>query len=435
MSKTEMILVVSENMDNNKNPDRNEHGLVRCSSIVRKTMCFNASTVTVDGGTADSAMHIHQAFSEDIKNLKASGKLTKDELRKVGFVTSDMFRRLTGQSGKAGTVYKNGTWFVPKATELLIGADPEFLLFNDEGNVVRAINVMAKEGPIGSDGAMIEVRPKPSSNPKSVVDNIRDIFSNTSLTRPIRDYKWCAAVYHKDNARDYPVGGHIHLGNPVGITKISKSSRTFLFSVLNKIMDELLAVPLIKLDGTDLGKSRRSECQMAMGNQGYGYYGEWRPCEGRLEHRTLSGLWLMHPRIATCVLGTAKAISEEMYGLVVNDAFSQKIFRHPDIELQNHKYLYGKGFDGWEDIPIAKMMGCTKSSSYMASMLNSSKARSITHAFLNDWYSQMRNLSTYEKHSEHIDGLYEILKLTLSDVKRVGFDIKKNWVEGNAFPV
>lgn len=428
-----MILVVSESMDNNKKPDRNEHGLVRCSSAARKAMCFNASIINVGGGAAESALQVHQAFTDDIRRLRESGRFTKEELRNVGFVTSDMFRKLTGQNK---SFKKGGHWYVQKKTKnTLLGADPEFLLFDNDNNVVRANNVLAKAGLIGSDGAMIEVRPEPSTDPRTVVQNIQNIFKNTNLTGPIRDYKWMASVYHKDNVRDYPVGGHIHLGNPVGISQLSSNARTFMFAVLNKIMDELLAIPLIKLDGNDLGKCRRSDCQMAFGNNGYGFYGEWRVCDGRLEHRTLSGLWLMHPRTAECVLGTAKAIADEMYGMVVNDAFSHKLFKHPDISFENNKYLYRSEFDGWDEIPIAKAMGCVKPSSYMADILNASKARSITHTFLKKWYSHMRGLSTYEKYSDYIDGLYAVLSLSFKDVKAVGFDIKRNWVEDKAFPV
>lgn len=437
-NKHGLILVVSDNMDNNKKPDRNEHGLVRMSAGARNNFAFNDPKIQLSCKAQASVLKIHQAFSSDIRKLKADGFSAK-ELRRVGFVTRDTFEKLT--SSKRSILKSNvfiGRPEKPKKApfSMLIGADPEFLLFNEEGDVVRANNVLPKPGPIGSDGAMIEVRPDPDESPISVVNNMMSIFSDKSLTSDIEKYVWKAAIYHKDHQRDYPVGGHIHLGNPPGMSKkISGQSKSYLFAVFNKIMDELLAIPLIKLDGADLGRSRRSDCQMAMGQNGYGFYGEWRPCDGRLEHRTLSGLWLMHPKVAEAVLGTAKAIAEEMYKLAYEEDFVTGMYKHPDIGIGSYKHLYRPEFDDWANITLTSAMDCTQSSSYMASMLNSSKAKSITKAYLKKWYKKMRSLSTYNKYSGQIDKLYAILSVPRREVTGVGFDLKKNWLEGNGFPI
>ncbi len=424
-----MILMVSDNMDSNKKPDRDENSLVRLSAVARKSFELEDSQVELTGTAKQSMLNTHQAFSKDVKFAKS--KFSPTELRRVGFVTTQMFKRLTGKTAKIA----EDVWISKTPFTTLIGADPEFLLFDMEGNVVRANNILGKPGKIGSDGAMIEIRPDPSPNPETLVKNMSAIFEDRHLTAPIKDLDWQAAIYHKDNVRDYPVGGHIHLGNPVGIAKLSSQAKIFLFAVMNKIMDELLALPLIKLDGTDLGKFRRSECQMAMGNNGYGYYGEWRPCDGRLEHRTLSGLWLMHPFIAECVLGTAKAISEELFQRVENEGYNRSAFNHPGIALGDHKFLYRGEFDDWGSINLARDLECISSSAYMANMLNQSKARSITKPFLKKWYNKMKKLSTYQKYSKAIDGLHSILVLPRNSVHEVGFNIKENWLGGKKFPV
>ena len=429
MTDKRVILVVSNNMDSNQKPDRDEDSLVRFSAVARKSLNLDASQVEITGTAKQGMLNIHQAFSKDVKFAK--GKFSEEEIKRVGFVTTKMFRRLTGKDAKIA----EDVWVSKTAFTTLIGADPEFLLFDCDGNVVRANNILGKPGKIGSDGAMIEIRPDPSPNPETLVKNMKNIFKDTTLTAPIKDLDWQAAIYHKDNVRDYPVGGHIHLGNPVGITKLPSSQKIFLFAVMNKVMDEMLALPLIKLDGTDLGKFRRSECQMAMGNNGYGYYGEWRPCDGRLEHRTLSGLWLMHPFIAECVLGTAKAISEELFKRVEDGGYNKAMFVHPGIALDDHKFLYRGEFDDWDSIGLAKDLECVSSSAYMASMLNQSKARSITKPFLKKWYSKMKKLSTYRKYSKAIDGLHSILALPRTSVHAVGFNIKENWLGGKKFPV
>lgn len=440
-TKQNLILVVSDSMNTNKKPDRNEHALVRMSAGARNSFALADPDIQVSCKTQSSVLKVHKAFSADIKKLKKEG-LSLAELKRVGFVTKDTFQKLTTSNR---SILKSNVFIgkpeKPKKPakapfEMLIGADPEFLLFDNDGNVVRANNVLPKPGPIGSDGAMIEIRPDPTQCPSKLVTNMKGIFANNQLTNSIKDYAWKAAIYHKDAQRDYPVGGHIHLGNPPGMGKfISGDSKSYLFAVFNKIMDELLAIPLIKLDGSDLGKSRRSDCQMAMGNDGYGFYGEWRSCNGRLEHRTLSGLWLMHPVVAECVLGAAKAIAEEMYKMAYEEDFTRKLYKHPDINLGNHKMLYRPEFDDWSSITLTAALNCTKSSSFMASTLNTSKTKSITKAYLKGWYAQMKRLSTYRKYSKQIDKLYAILCMPRKNVTDVGFNLKTNWLEGKRFPI
>jgi hypothetical protein len=46
----------------------------------------------------------------------------------------------------------------------------------------------------------------------------------------------------------------------------------------------------------------------------------------------------------------------------------------------------------------------------------------------------MKSLSTYGKYAACIDGLYDVLKVSVATLgKNVGTDLKKNWLEGNEF--
>lgn len=426
--KKDLILVVSNSMDTNKKPDRDENALIRLPASTRKYMNFMQDEVNIgkeENNVPEVVVRVFKAFHKDIVQVTESGKYSPEQLKRIAFVTSDVYKRVNSPKIKLEKA--------PFST--LIGADPEFLLFNNDGKVICAIDVMSKHGKIGSDGAMAEIRPEPSEDPSILVDNIKLLLSDKALTNKILPYNWMAGVYYKDDVRDYPIGGHIHLGNPVGIDKLSISKKMFLFAVLNKIMDELLAIPMIKLDGNDLGRHRRSECKMTLAGNGYGYYGEWRQCDGRLEHRTLSGLWLMHPELAKCVLGTAKAISNEMFGIVHAEDYRDTLFTHPNIGLLEHKNLYRPEFDDWGSIEIAKKLGCTSSSAFMSSMLNSSKSNNITKALLSDWYAHMKSLSSYNKYSHYIDKLYKILNLPKNEVTKTGLNIKDNWLNNKSFPI
>lgn len=434
-NKVAIMLMASNRMDNNQKPDREEDMLIRLSASARKRITFGTIDVDITGDSGTQNVKMHQAYKDDIQMLK--GKVSPADMNKVGFVTTSMFTKLTGIKKPVPGTLANCSVSV-KSTEkefkLLIGADPEFLLFSNDNEVVHANNVMPKAGLIGNDGAMIEIRPKPSEKPTVLVQNMYNIFADKKLTSAIEDYKWMASAYHRNNVRDYPVGGHIHIGNPEGIDKLEPDRRRFLWAVINKILDELLGIPLIKLDGKTLGENRRSKCNMAMGKAGFGFYGEYRVDIGRLEYRTLSGLWLLHPEVATAVVGTAQAIAEEIYRRVKDENFRVTFFKCQGVDYDDHRDLYDINFDSWNKIKIARELGCVKSSNDMAKILNASDTSFVTEAYLKRWHEDLTKLSTYKKYAVHIDRLRQILSLPKKTITEVGFDIKENWLNGREFP-
>jgi len=321
-----------------------------------------------------------------------------------------------------------------------MGSDPEFLLFEkDEDRIIPAANKLGHVGELGSDGAMAEIRPKPTTTVEGHIHNIENILRHNKYIKDIKDYRWMAGCYYKDNMRDYPIGGHIHIGNPVKIAKLPQKEKYAFFRVVNKILDELLAIPMTKLDGNDEGSKRRTDCRMSV-HGGYGFFGEWRPCEGRLEHRTLSGMWLTHPSIARAVLGTAKAIIDEIFMLVSHNKFNLKYMclycgAEGGNDLEVNKKMWKPGFDGWRKVGLAKDMQCITPSDRIITCLNESKPSRINGAYLKNWLNRMKEFSTYKDNAHYIDGLHEILKLSAKQLKEYDRDIQNNWVKQNKFLV
>ena len=280
MGKQKLILIPSIRMDSNKKSDRNENSLVRMSKVSRDVMGFKNKVELYPNSNAEDRLRgsvlldIFHAFSSDIEGARANG-VSEEELSRVGFVTTKTYNRILGVGNKK----TNTIWITEDINDTVVGADPEFLLFDKNNRVVRANSVLSFTSPIGCDGAMAEIRPKPAISPEEIMDNILTLLTNKGYTDPIKDFSWMAGCYYKDDIRDYPIGGHIHIGNPVKVAEIPMERRMGLFKSLNKILDELLAIPMIKIDGDDLGRARRTES--AMGK--YGYFGEFRPHQGRLE--------------------------------------------------------------------------------------------------------------------------------------------------------
>ena len=431
MARHKLILVVSEQMDTNKKPNRNENGLIRMSALTRDFMAFTKDSVeiwpqntnTVERINCAVYLKIFKAFSSDIKKLR-SNSITENELKRVGFVSPNTFRKIMGT--KADVHITNNAWIADDIHDTVIGADPEFLLFDNEGKIVKANRIMGKQGKLGCDGAMAEVRPDPAITPAGLIENIHKIFATKDLVEPIKNLDWVAGCYFKDSDRDYPIGGHIHIGNPIQIAKMDPRKREHFFKVFNKIMDELLALPMIKLDGTQSGLSRRSNCSMGK----YGYYGEWRICNGRLEHRTLSGIWLTHPILAECVFGTAKAIIDEVFKNVANKKFN---FSYMLPSTFHNVDLFFNNFNSWDKIPLAADMGCIRSSETMEKILNNSQDKVITKDFLQKWYNHLSTFHSYKSYKKYIDGLYEILSTKNKHFKEFSKNIKTNWLENKEF--
>lgn len=443
MSKRKLVLLASRSMDNNQKTDRNEHGLVRMSASVRKHMKFVDSTVEIfpvgvsatEKIARTQSLSIFQSFLADSRSIKkkiAAGELTAEEAVRVGFVTTKTLSRITGGST---TKNKRSIWVSDTISDTVIGSDPEFLIFErDSGNVMNASRLMSKSGKMGSDGAMAEIRPDPTVDPAAHVSNMVKIFKSDKAVKLIDKYRWSAECYHRDNNRDYPVGGHIHIGNPMKIADMPQDSRVAFFRCMNKVMDELLAVPLIKLDGADKGSRRRIDCQVNSGGGGFGYFGEYRLCGGRLEHRTLSGMWLLHPSVARAVFGTAKAIMDEVFKLVSDNKYRKKYMcLFPESSRTTH--MWKKGFDGWKNIGLMEDMRCVASSDFMINTLHKSDSSSINSAYLDKWLTKMKSFSTFRKHSQYIYGLHEILKISTTNLQGWDREIQKNWVRQKKFMV
>jgi len=426
MKRQELMLIPSKTMDGNKKEGRNENGLVRMCKTTRDAMGFDSSvelypksTTTEDRLNKTLLLDIFHAFSEDIKQARLSG-VSAEDMKRVGFVTTKTFNRIVGNKPA-----KSNIWISDGASDTVIGADPEFILFGEDGRIVKANTLIGKDGKIGNDGAMAEVRPDPAVTPEELVANIRVLFQNDGLVGKIKPYRWSAGCYFADENRDYPIGGHIHVGNPAKLTKIPMVERERFFKAMNKIMDELLSIPMIKIDGAP-GKTRRTECRIGR----YGYFGEFRTNNGHFEHRTLSGMWLMHPQLSEAVFGTAKAIIDTVYKNVAENKFNMDYMFNPTL---NNASLWHNDFDRWAEIPIVRDMGCASSSANMISLLHNSDASKINKKFLQEWYTRMRNLSAYNTYSKHVDTLYEMLQIKTSMFHNHSQDLQKSWLEGREF--
>jgi hypothetical protein len=439
MAKKQLVLVPSKSMDSS---DKSEAGVIRIPAKAREVLSFggdkNAEVWPVGARQEKTlSLNISQAYNEDLRKAKeliAKGAIKADNLSQIAFVTTKTWEQLNKKTVWISNevpekkVVPKAVPVVPAVEPTTVGADPEFLLFEPNADkVVRANNILSHETVVGSDGAMAELRPKPAVEVEDFISNIRSLLKDHKHTQKIESYRWLAHCYHKDGERDYPVGGHIHVGNPDKVTRMGMENRKVFFRTMNKILDELLGVPMIRLDGTDRGNARRTKC--AMGK--YGYFGEWREAGGRLEYRTLSGMWLAHPEISACVIGTAKAITDEVFARW-NSAGYKLAYIYPEEFSTTNPYEIN--FDGWKEIPLCKDLHALASSREIKTALDESKVGSITKKNIDEWHRTLRTFSTYGKYAQYINGLKEVLSVPIKELEGIETNIKKTWLEGEPLP-
>jgi len=193
-------------------------------------------------------------------------------------------------------------WFAlpqpsPSGQPVVLGADPEFMLLDEEGRLVLASRFFPRHGLIGCDAAryreeplphhhpIAEIRPDPAEDPAVLLHCLYEALRAAQERVPAPSLRWLAGGMP---FRGYPIGGHIHI-----------SGAPLHFRLL-RTLDAYLALPLVLIE--DEGCIQR--------RPRYGFLGDFRIKEhGGFEYRTLPS-WLISPVVAGGVLALAKLVAE-----------------------------------------------------------------------------------------------------------------------------
>jgi hypothetical protein len=214
------------------------------------------------------------------------------------------------------------------ADQLIIGADPEFVMRSHSGNIILASKYFPLRGKVGCDAIwlgqnrshkpLVEVRPQPSTDPKVLVERIYNCLQYAARKVAHVSCSWLAGAMP---FAGFPIGGHIHFS---GVEPT--------FAIL-RALDNYLTLPLMMAED-EKGINRRPK---------YGYLGDYRmKSHGGFEYRTPPS-WLVSPTLTKGVLAVAKLI-------ILNH---QKLTSHPlsDPDLQIAYYKGEKdSFTFWTSL-------------------------------------------------------------------------------------
>lgn len=437
--KSSLILMISKRMDSNRKRGRHEDQLIRLSKKAREALGLDhEDTVELwPDGSIHNRIHrnkvlkIFKAYSKDLN--EARKKVSEEDFYRIGFVTTRTFNIICGP-GKEGE--QASIWISDTVEDIIVGADPEFLLVTNDGRVQYAAEVEGLDynDVLGSDGPLAEIRPDPEITVDIFVNNIRDILTNHRNTELIKEFQWLGGCYYlKDTIgrgnKELPIGGHIHIGTPAKLAaKIANKeiNESLVFSCLAKILDEYLAIPLIRLDGKENSIKRRQQ---------YGYYGDFRTDNGRLEYRALSGEWLTHPVIASKILGVAKALAHEYFKILDESNYDPSLVVYDD-DCDNHNIyyydVYNDDFDSWKQIEIIKVFDAHLKTSRVRKILNNGTIR-FTKGFFNKLKTGLTSISVYNQYAEYIDPFLQLVQMPAKDLLERDKDLKHTWVEGQEF--
>jgi len=198
--KAKLVLMVSEKMDSNQKQDRYEDRLIRMGERARNNLGLKdekSVELWPEGPTRDrinrsKVLDIFQAYASDLKKAKAT--VPAEDFDNVGFVTSKIFKYICKDNRKK----KNNIWIADTIEDTIIGADPEFLLMNDDGTIKYASEVagFGHVDILGSDGPLAEIRPEPTVDIVDFVHSIKHILNNHENVELIKQYQWMSGCYY-----------------------------------------------------------------------------------------------------------------------------------------------------------------------------------------------------------------------------------------------
>ncbi len=178
-----------------------------------------------------------------------------------------------------------------------LGCDPEFVFVDSLDRVCSAETFLKKDGEIGCDGPLGELRPRPGDHEDEVIETLRSLIKQ--LPDKIRDKFGSAAILRPEGHSEksnLAMGFHIHLGAPKELTSFAAPNTKEFFSAFITAMDYFVGIPGLLPEDTSLRR---------LGDGDYGNPGDWRSSKQTIEYRTPGGFHLRHPDYARGILGLA----------------------------------------------------------------------------------------------------------------------------------
>lgn len=227
-------------------------------------------------------LQIAEALLEDLKENSLSL-----------YVTSAVFERLC--------IYDNKVE-VERVSNITLGCDPEFFLIDRAtGNTVMANRFVPKQGMVGHDGMLMEIRPYPSTDENVLTNNInillkrcRAIIDSTAEGKNI-------VMVGASCWKGLTAGFHLHYGLPGAL--LGRMNETM--RLMTTVADYYVGIPSIIPEGNE-------DCyRRVVPGLAYGKPGGYRIDKRTFEFRLPGGSCLRHPVLTRGLIALGAIVVED----------------------------------------------------------------------------------------------------------------------------
>lgn len=246
---------------------------------------------TLDGSII--ALSIEGAYHDDAQ---------ADDLR--AYVTTEVYNMIVAPKATVADV--------EPVQGITLGCDPELILIDSAGMVIPASGFLRKNGQVGYDGLLLELRPMPSTSEETVAYNINNLLGLMRHRIPRRDIRAISVSAYHGNAKITPkftqyvkltTGFHLHYGLPRELLGYPKR---FIADQIVKALDYYVGIPATMPEGI-ADSYRRTVPYLE-----YGKPGTYRLDNRTLEYRVPGGILLRHPIWTIGLLGLGAAVIEDI---------------------------------------------------------------------------------------------------------------------------
>lgn len=208
--------------------------------------------------------------------------------------------------------------------ELTIGCDPELFLLNKKTKrLALAHRILNREGQLGSDGDLAELRPDYALSPEQLMLNIKELISKIPYKVPLSLYPF-ASSWHAFRC----CGFHIHLGLPIELLSFAANKTDAFLKNVVAALDYFVGIPAAYLDPDN---KRRF-------NKEYGKPGDYRLSMRTFEYRTPGGFHLKSPLYTRSLLFSSFNIMEK----IIHDAEKMSSGWEDTNKITNFNYFMDK---------------------------------------------------------------------------------------------
>jgi hypothetical protein len=208
---------------------------------------------------------------------------------------------------------------IKRVEGITLGCDPElFIIEINSGRVVRPSELMQNgKGQLGYDGTLLELRPTPSINECTLVNNIGHLIMAARKMLDISGAGHDLMLWSASAHDGYMAGFHLHFGLPYGLLGY-KSPVKKIARLMTYVMDYYVGTLCVVIEG-DKDFIRRSTPMIKYGKPG-GYCLDNKTYEYRLP----GGSFLRHPKLSTGLISLGATVIEDLVSRIsiATDNFS-----------------------------------------------------------------------------------------------------------------